>query len=78
MDWTEYSLESGMIPFKVEWPVSKYLYLNGFQDSYRVRFPNEVKYPGLTWFTPVSAWEFEGKLEGIRKDRIDFIYFKKL
>lgn len=63
-----------MVPFAVEWPTSKLLYEIGFKDSYRVKFPDEVENPGITWFTPVAEEEYKE----YRRDRIDYIYFTNL
>ena len=60
-----------MSPFVVDWPTSFKLHDLGFKDSYRMKYPDEVSYPGISWFTPVSDWEFHGQ----RMDRIDFIYY---
>ena len=71
LDWTEKQVANNMVPFVVEWPVSKLLQELGFKDSYRIIYSDESVYPGLTWFAPVAEWEFQG----MRKDRIDFIYY---
>ena len=60
-----------MSPFVVDWPTSFKLHDLGFKDSYRMKYPDEVAYPGISWFAPVSDWEFHGQ----RMDRIDFIYY---
>ncbi|WEK35560.1 MAG: endonuclease/exonuclease/phosphatase family protein [Candidatus Pseudobacter hemicellulosilyticus] len=71
LDWTENTKNlfdhNGVV---VPWPVSKALKENGFIDSYRAMYPNEVDYPGFTWvaqksWTPLSD----------ERDRIDFIYY---
>lgn len=58
LDWTENKVDNGMVPFAVEWPTSKLLYEVGFKDSFRVKYPDEVENPGMTWYTPVAAKEY--------------------
>lgn len=60
-----------MCPFVVPWPTSIKMFDLGFKDSYRMKYPDEVSHPGITWFAPVADWEFHGQ----RMDRLDFIYY---
>ncbi|WP_131536697.1 endonuclease/exonuclease/phosphatase family protein [Pedobacter nototheniae] len=71
LDWTEATKNSydhnGVV---APWRASTSLYNNGFKDSYRVIYPNEVDYPGFTW--PAQAtWAPKAD----ERDRIDFIYY---
>lgn len=67
MDWTERtrSLHYGYGP--VDFPVSKFMYEQGFSDSFRELNPNELTHQGGT-FAPIY-----GQLQNAR---IDFIYYK--
>jgi len=49
-----------MCPFVVPWPTSIKMFDLGFKDSYRMKYPDEVSHPGITWFAPVADWEFHG------------------
>jgi hypothetical protein len=63
----------------INWPVSKHLYQEGYRDSYRMLYPNPVKYPGFTWAidnpqvkqTSSLSWAMTAD----ERDRIDFIYY---
>lgn len=68
-DWTEAAVKAGHQPIKVEWPFSKALEAQGFVDTFRAGFPDEVAKPGFTW-TPTS----EPTAKDDHHDRIDFIH----
>lgn len=62
----------------VPWQGSVKLYGAGYQDSYRVKNPDPVKYPGFTW----AAFNTSAKLSSLvwapdadERDRIDYIYY---
>ena len=71
LDWTEKTKNlfdhRGVI---APWRCSMQLLANGFKDSYRVRYPNEVDYPGFTWVAQ-STWTPDAD----ERDRIDYIYY---
>lgn len=62
----------------VPWHTSVSLQENGFKDAYRVKYPDPVSYPGITW----PAYNIHVNLEKLlwakdadERDRIDFIYY---
>ncbi len=78
LDWTEETKNlRGHGGLVVPWSVSSFLLANGFQDAYRVVYPDPVKNPGFTW--PVlnkdakksTSWAPEAD----ERDRIDFVYY---
>lgn len=79
LDWTAATKDkfdhNGLV---IPWQNSLSLYKNGFKDSYRVKFPNPLKYPGFTFpagnqDVPVKklAWAPDAD----ERERIDFIYY---
>lgn len=71
LDWTEAAARAGRHPRKVEWPATKAFENDGFHDSYREIYPDEIAHPGYTW-TPVSA-DNDPK---DHHDRIDFVFYR--
>lgn len=68
LDWSENTKNlNGHKGYVIEWPTSKLMFKAGFQDSYRVLYPDVIKYPCLTWSTMAK-----NELQY----RIDFIYYK--
>lgn len=67
-DWTARAVEAGTQPLVVEWPFVKGLEQQGFIDTFRTVFPDEVAKPGLTW-TPTG----DPRDPEDHHDRIDFI-----
>lgn len=68
LDWGENTKNlSGHKGYVIEWPTSKLMFKAGFLDSYRVLYPDVIKYPCLTWSTMAK-----NELQY----RIDFIYYK--
>ncbi|WP_223883390.1 endonuclease/exonuclease/phosphatase family protein [Arenibacter lacus] len=62
----------------VPWQNSITLYNNGLVDAYRVKYPNPVTHPGITWpanNTLVEVDKLAWTLEADDRDRIDFIYY---
>lgn len=62
----------------VDWDVSKLLYNNGFIDAYREKYPDAVKYPGITF--PADNRNVDVRLltwapKADERERIDFIYY---
>nr|WGC84594.1 extracellular nuclease 7 [Bursaphelenchus xylophilus] len=75
LDWTE-ETRSSHGGWVVEWPATKLLADQGFEDSYRVKNPNVTSHPGYTWSTVNKSpeeWDFTIPEP---QDRIDFINFK--
>lgn len=62
----------------VNWQSSVLMYDNGFVDAYRVKHPNAVEYPGLTWpadNTAVDVSQLVWAADADERDRIDFVYY---
>lgn len=78
-DWSEKAAEKKIVAFPVNWYCSRRLESMGFIDVYRYTHPSELRYPGYTWgVAPYDSWS-KGAYEGrIKKERIDFIYSKRL
>jgi exodeoxyribonuclease III len=70
-DWTTGSVNAARQPLPVEFPTTKRIESWGFQDTYRMVFPDEVAKPGFTW-TPNS----EATATDDHHDRIDFVFAK--
>lgn len=71
LDWTEgvkykYDHNGVVMPWGSTLSLSK----EGFKDSYRVKYPNEVDYPGFTW-PAQSSWTPKAD----ERDRIDYIFY---
>jgi endonuclease/exonuclease/phosphatase family metal-dependent hydrolase len=75
-DWTRRSVGTRpQIRFPVRWPVSVAVERAGFQDSYRTLYPNEVRYPGLTWWaTRPRVTDGWNPARTAPQDRIDVLY----
>lgn len=67
-DWTARAVAAGNQPLAVEWPTAKGVEAEGFVDTFRTAFPDEVAKPGITW-TPTT----EPTAKDDHHDRIDFI-----
>ncbi len=65
LDWTQAAADAGVVPMKVNAPLSNEMLNLGFTDSFRAMRPDEVNDKAHTW-TP----EYD-----IIHDRIDFIHF---
>ena len=70
-DWTDGAVKAQRHPMAVEWPFTKGLETQGFVDTYRAAFPDEVAKPAFTW-TPTS----EPTAKDDHHDRIDFVFAK--
>lgn len=68
LDWTQKAVQAGLHPMKVEWPSSRGFAEDGFSDSYRQMYPDEVAHPGFTW-TPTTRADDPKD----HHDRIDYI-----
>ena len=80
LDWIEenkhlYDHRGAVVP----WDCSVMLYAAGYKDAFRVKYPNAVTHPGITYPSfnadvPISklAWTPEAD----DRDRIDYIYYK--
>jgi len=71
-DWTASTVAAGLQPVEVEWPTTKRLVDAGFEDAYRVIWPDPVAKPAFTW-TPI--WTTEDDPED-HHDRIDFVFVR--
>ena len=69
LDWTKKATENNLSPCELEWPTSKLIYKQGFIDSFRKLYPDEVKYHVDSY----SVAE-EDKDYYLVFDRLDFIY----
>lgn len=65
-DWTDKAVMAGIHPLSVEFPSVKYFEDNGFIDTYRHLYPDNIKFPGSTW--PTNSKD--------KNDRIDYILVK--
>lgn len=71
LDWTDRTVAAGLHKTPVSWPSTKRFHDEaGLQDSYRVKYPDEVEFPGYTWTTLPETTAYEEVL-----DRIDFVLF---
>lgn len=70
-DWTQRAVDARHQPLVVEYPTVKAVEAEGFVDTFRSAFPDEVAKPGITW-TPTS----EPTDPEDHHDRIDFILAK--
>lgn len=71
LDWTDNAAKAGRHPIKVEWPATKAFADDGFKDSYREIWPDEMARPGYTW-TPTTPSDDPKD----HHDRIDFILYR--
>lgn len=69
-DWTMRAKNAGRCPLDVAYPSTMAVERAGFQDAYRVVWPNEVERGGVTW-TPTTRPDDPKD----RHDRIDFVFF---
>ncbi len=67
-DWTARAVAAGNQPLVVEYPTTKGVEAEGFVDTFRSAFPDEVAKPGITWTPTTEATDKED-----HHDRIDFI-----
>lgn len=88
LDWSLKAFENNIHPAKVQYPTSSLLYANGFVDTYRQIYKDEVSEPGYTWparMDEVIKDQFENNVQSSKakftnvdqkyiQDRIDFIY----
>jgi len=78
LDWTENTKNmfdhNGVV---IPWRATKKLHQEGFTDTFRTFYPNEITNPGFTW--PSYAHEKESTSWtplADERDRIDYIFFK--
>lgn len=65
--------------FVVPWTTTKLLANNGYEDAYRVLYPNVVTHPGFTWVADNPDKKIENLTwapKADERDRIDFIFYK--
>ena len=67
-DWTEDAVKAGHQPLAVAYPTTLGVEAEGFVDTFRAAFPDEVAKPGLTWTPTTEPTDKED-----HHDRIDFI-----
>ncbi|MCG2461487.1 endonuclease/exonuclease/phosphatase family protein [Flavobacteriaceae bacterium F89] len=79
LDWTKATKDRfdhhGTV---VPWNNSITLQENGFMDAYRVKYPDPVEYPGITWPAnniQVILSKLLWAKDADERDRIDFIYY---
>jgi endonuclease/exonuclease/phosphatase family metal-dependent hydrolase len=70
-DWTEKTVAAKRNPLPVVWPSTKAVEDEGFVDTFRTAFPDEVAKPGVTWTPTTEPTDPED-----HHDRIDFILAK--
>jgi exodeoxyribonuclease III len=70
-DWTEKAVKAGHQPLAVEYPTTKGVENEGFVDTFRAVFPDEVEKPGITWTPTTEPTDSQD-----HHDRIDFILAK--
>lgn len=79
-DWTEATKNLyDHHGFVVPWTVSKMLERGGFTDSYRIIFPDELKYPGFTYpcYNPIADMKMlTWAPQADERERIDCVYYK--
>jgi exodeoxyribonuclease III len=69
LDWTADAVKADNQPLAVEYPTAKGVESEGFVDTFRSAFPDEVAKPGFTW-TPTT----EPTDKQDHHDRIDFVF----
>lgn len=72
LDWTDKTTQIKRHPIQVSYPTSARVTKAGYMDSYRAVYPDEIKFPGMTW-TPLTTTDNPKD----HHDRIDFVYFKR-
>lgn len=75
LDWTEQAIKDRndtALTFAVNWPASRLLLDNGFEDAYRKIYPDVKSKPGYTWTSRPGLW----RTPEIH-DRIDLIHTTK-
>jgi len=71
LDWTRRAARAGRDPIKVNWPATRSFANDGFKDSYRKLYPDEMVHPGFTW-TPTT----DPASKKDHHDRIDYILYR--
>lgn len=72
LDWTEQAIKDRndtALTFAVNWPASRLLLENGFEDAFRKIYPDVKNKPGYTWTSRPGLW----RTPEIH-DRIDLIH----
>jgi len=70
-DWTERAAAIGRHPLAVQYPTTLRLETEGFIDTYRAMYPDEIAKPGYTWTPTTSADD-----KGDHHDRIDYVFVR--
>jgi exodeoxyribonuclease III len=68
-DWTTKAAAIGRHPLAVEWPTTRGLEDQGFVDTFRAVFPDEIAKPGVTWTPRTKPSDKDD-----HHDRIDFVF----
>ena len=75
-DWTDTMVGARpFMPYAVDWPVSEAVSAAGFQDSWRVAYPDPRTHPGLTWWAARPPLPSYTPGANDAQDRIDFVWF---
>ncbi len=72
LDWTQAAADAGIYGAAVNWYVSNFLEDRGFQDAFRVKYPDEVDRLGISFNAP----EADLLCPEDRSFRIDYSYYK--
>lgn len=70
-DWTERAATIGRHPLAVQYPTTLRLESEGFIDTYRAMYPDEIAKPGYTW-TPTTSIDDKDD----HHDRIDYVFVR--
>jgi exodeoxyribonuclease III len=68
-DWTTRAAAIGRHPLAVGWPTTRGLEDQGFVDTFRAVFPDEIAKPGMTWTPRTKPSDKDD-----HHDRIDFVF----
>jgi endonuclease/exonuclease/phosphatase family metal-dependent hydrolase len=71
LDWTDATFRAGKCPVAVDWPTAGLIYDAGFLDAYRNKYPDPIKWPGITWTSTTAEDDPKD-----RHDRIDFVMLR--
>lgn len=78
LDWTERSKHMYERHIAVPWTITLLLENAGFIDSYRLKYPNEMTHPGITFPAFNKDVDFKKLVwapDSDDRDRIDYIFF---
>lgn len=78
LDWTERSKHLYERQVAIPWTITTMLQNAGFIDTYRLKYPNEITHPGITfpaYNKDVSFKKLVWAPDSDDRDRIDYIFF---